>query len=77
MPGKRDCLRFRAFGGRQRLRRIRLLWTSRGSPGSGFDSDMLAARIVDREFESWFGGALPTCGIAGVTVAAEYRGRAC
>ena len=41
-----------------------------------FDSDMLAARIVDREFESWFGGVrLPTCGIAGVTVAAEYRGR--
>jgi predicted acetyltransferase len=39
-----------------------------------FDSDVLAARIVDREFESWFGGVrLPTCGIAGVTVAAEYR----
>ena len=41
-----------------------------------FDSDVLAARIVDREFESWFGGVrLPTCGIAGVTVAAEYRGQ--
>src|SRR5215207_7004522 len=41
-----------------------------------FDSDLLAARIVDREFESWFGGVrLPTCGIAGVTVAAEYRGQ--
>ncbi len=39
-----------------------------------FDSEVLAARIVDREFESWFGGVrLPTCGIAGVTVAAEYR----
>jgi predicted acetyltransferase len=41
-----------------------------------FDADVLAARVVDREFESWFGGAcLPTCGIAGVTVAAEYRGQ--
>jgi predicted acetyltransferase len=41
-----------------------------------FDSDVLAARMVDREFDSWFGGArLPTCGIAGVTVAAEYRGQ--
>ena len=41
-----------------------------------FDVDVLAARIVDREFESWFGGVrLPTSGIAGVTVAAEYRGQ--
>ncbi|HKF87446.1 MAG TPA: GNAT family N-acetyltransferase [Propionibacteriaceae bacterium] len=39
-----------------------------------FEADVLAARVVDREFESWFGGVrLPTCGIAGVTVAAEYR----
>jgi predicted acetyltransferase len=41
-----------------------------------FDSDLLAARMVDREFDSWFGGVpLATCGIAGVTVAAEYRGQ--
>jgi GNAT superfamily N-acetyltransferase len=41
-----------------------------------FDGDVLAARVVDREFESWFGGVrVPTCGIAGVTVAAEYRGQ--
>ncbi len=36
----------------------------------------LAARLSDREFDSWFGGVtLPTAGIAGVTVAAEHRGR--
>jgi len=41
-----------------------------------FDSDVLVARMVDREFDSWFGGVpLPTCGIAGLTVAAEYRGQ--
>jgi len=41
-----------------------------------FDSDLLAARMADREFDSWFSGVpLPTCGIAGVTVAAEYRGQ--
>jgi predicted acetyltransferase len=41
-----------------------------------FDSDVLAARMVDREFDSWFGGVpVPTCGVAGVTVAAEYRGQ--
>jgi predicted acetyltransferase len=41
-----------------------------------FDGDVLAARVVDREFESWFGGVrVPTSGIAGVTVAAEYRGQ--
>ncbi len=41
-----------------------------------FDGDVLAARMVDREFDSWFGGVrLPTCGIAGVAVAAEYRGQ--
>jgi predicted acetyltransferase len=41
-----------------------------------FDGDVLSARMVDREFDSWFGGvALPTSGIAGVTVAAEYRGQ--
>lgn len=40
------------------------------------ETDVLAGRAVDREFDSWFGGNLvPTCGVAGVTVAAEYRGR--
>lgn len=39
-----------------------------------FDVDTLAARMIDREYDSFYGGAaVPTCGIAGVTVAAEYR----
>jgi predicted acetyltransferase len=41
-----------------------------------FDQTTLAARMIDRDYESYFGGvAMPTSGIAGVTVAAEYRGR--
>jgi predicted acetyltransferase len=41
--------------------------------GSGGD---LRARMVDREYDSWFAGVpVPTAGIAGVTVAAEHRGR--
>ena len=41
-----------------------------------FEGGALVARMVDRDFHSWFGGALvPTSGIAGVTVAAEARGR--
>ena len=41
-----------------------------------FDGDRLVARIVDREYDSWFGGArVATSGIAGVTVVAEDRGR--
>ncbi|GAA2110720.1 GNAT family N-acetyltransferase [Microlunatus panaciterrae] len=41
-----------------------------------YDGEVLAARTIDREFDSHFGGALvPTSGIAGVTVVAEYRGR--
>ncbi|TDE88122.1 GNAT family N-acetyltransferase [Occultella glacieicola] len=41
-----------------------------------FDADVLAARVIGREYSSWWdGAAVPTCGIAGVTVAAEYRGR--
>lgn len=36
----------------------------------------LVARMVDRAYDSWFGGVLvPTSGIAGVTVAAEARSR--
>ena len=41
-----------------------------------FHGETLVARMVDRSYDSYYGGAvLPTCGIAGVTVAAEYRGR--
>lgn len=41
-----------------------------------FDHAKLAARMVDRDYDSFFGGtAISTSGIAGVTVAAEYRGQ--
>lgn len=41
-----------------------------------FVGDTLAARLVDRDYASWFGGvAVPTAGIAGVTVAVEHRGQ--
>ena len=41
-----------------------------------FEGDTLVARMVDRAYDSCFGGALvPTSGIAGVTVAVESRGR--
>lgn len=41
-----------------------------------FDGNILAARLADRAYDSWFGGAaLSTAGIAGVTVATEYRGQ--
>src|SRR3954454_8566799 len=40
-----------------------------------FDDGHLVARVVTREYHSWFGGsAVPTGGIAGVAVAAERRG---
>ena len=40
-----------------------------------FDGDVLAAKVVRREFDSWFHGRqVPTNGIAGVAVAAEHRG---
>lgn len=40
------------------------------------DGPTVAARMVDRDYQSWFGGRLvPTSGIGGVTVAMEYRGR--
>jgi predicted acetyltransferase len=40
-----------------------------------FDGDHLVARVVTREYHSWFGGsAVPTGGIAGVAVTAERRG---
>lgn len=49
-------------------------------PGSipvvAFAADVMAGRLVDRDYDSWFGGKLvPTSGINGVTVAVEYRGR--
>lgn len=41
-----------------------------------FDGDVLAARMVGSDFVSQYGDAtVATCGIGGVTVAAEYRGR--
>jgi predicted acetyltransferase len=41
-----------------------------------FENDLLVARLIDREYDSYFGGVpLPTCGVAGVTVASEYRGQ--
>jgi len=41
-----------------------------------FDGDVLVARMIDRAYDSWFGGALvATSGIAGVTVVAESRSR--
>ena len=40
-----------------------------------FDGDVLAARIMRREYDSWFHGRrVPTNGIAGVAVSAEHRG---
>src|SRR5215210_5540562 len=40
-----------------------------------FDGDHLVARVVTREYHSWFGGStVPTGGIAGVAVTAERRG---
>lgn len=41
-----------------------------------FDGDVLAARMVGSDFVSQYGdAAVTTCGIGGVTVAAEYRSR--
>jgi predicted acetyltransferase len=41
-----------------------------------FEDDLLVARLIDREYDSFFGGVpVPTCGVAGVTVAAEHRGQ--
>src|SRR5690242_5825662 len=41
-----------------------------------FDGGRLVARATDREQSQWFGGRLvPACGIAGVVVAPELRGR--
>lgn len=41
-----------------------------------FVGDRLVGRLADRAYDSWFGGvAVPTCGIASVTIALEDRGR--
>jgi predicted acetyltransferase len=40
-----------------------------------WDDDRLVARVMGREYHSWWHGReVPTCGIAGVAVAAESRG---
>lgn len=40
-----------------------------------FEDGELLGRVIGREYHSWFRGAeVPTCGVAGVTVAAEHRG---
>jgi predicted acetyltransferase len=56
--------------------------TAAGFPRPGyhafgtFDDGHLVARVVTREYHSWFGGsAVPTGGIAGVAVTAERRGQ--
>ncbi|WP_322936407.1 GNAT family N-acetyltransferase [Nocardioides bizhenqiangii] len=55
--------------------------TAEGFPGPGrhswgaFEGGRLLGRAVGREYHSWWHGAeIPTCGVAGVTVAAEERG---
>jgi GNAT superfamily N-acetyltransferase len=41
-----------------------------------FVDNVLVGLMIDRAYDSYFGGApVPTCGIAAVTVAAEYRGQ--
>lgn len=43
---------------------------------AAFEGEELVAKVIAREYASHFAGAqIPTCGIAGVTVQAEYRGR--
>lgn len=52
-------------------------WPGPGSHALGtFHGDELAARAVALELGTWFAGKqLRTCGVAGMTVAAEHRGR--
>lgn len=51
-------------------------WPGPGmEPWGAFDSGRLVAKVVNRVFDSWYGGRLVrTAGIAGVTVVAEERG---
>jgi predicted acetyltransferase len=43
---------------------------------AAFDGPTMAGRMIDREYDSWFGGRLvPTSGIGGVAVTMEYRQR--
>lgn len=40
-----------------------------------YHDGLLVARVVAHEYHSWWGGSqVPTCGVAGVAVAAEHRG---
>jgi predicted acetyltransferase len=40
-----------------------------------FQAGRLLAKVASRSYDSWFGGhAVPTAGVAGVTVVAEHRG---
>ncbi len=52
-------------------------WPPPGTTHWGaFDGDVLAARANRNGYQSHFGGVtIPTCGLGGVTVAAEYRGQ--
>ena len=44
-------------------------------PWGAFDSGQMVAKVVNRIYDSWFGGQrVRTAGIAGVTVLAEHRG---
>jgi predicted acetyltransferase len=51
-------------------------WPSPGmQPWGAFDSGRMVAKVVNRIYDSWFGGQrVRTAGIAGVTVVAEHRG---
>lgn len=51
-------------------------WPPAGmQPWGAFDSGRLVAKVMNRVYDSWFGGRLVrTAGIAGVTVIAEQRG---
>lgn len=52
-------------------------WPGAGQyPLGAFDGAELAARAVAQDRRTWFGGrTVRTCGVAGVTVAAEHRGQ--
>ncbi|GAB3698807.1 GNAT family N-acetyltransferase [Mariniluteicoccus flavus] len=68
-------LRHEAFG-TPRKREEKAFLATRGQHWLGtFDGDRLVARFAERDYRSWFGGVeVPTSGLGGVTIAAEYRG---
>lgn len=53
------------------------MWSTFDTDDTGPDGDpRMAARVRTHDYRSWWGGApIATVGFAGVTVAAEYRGR--